>query len=73
MGVVEEAYEAVSSSTGPSEEWHALWEQRAHLFKEKVTEQQRAVMDRDFTEDELLQALQELPGGESPGHDGMTT
>lgn len=70
--IVEEAYEEVFFSKGPDSDWHEAWEQYGKLFPEKVTEHQRLVMDREFMEEELLSALQELSTRKSPGHDGMT-
>lgn len=72
QAVVEEAYSAIFDSKGPDEAWQEAWAQHQHLFKVKVTEQQRTVMDWPFTVEELGEALQELPSGKSPGHNGAT-
>lgn len=70
--VVEDTYEELFKSNGPDAAWDAAWAKHKHLIWKKVTEQQRAIMDRDFSEAELLEALQEMPSSKSPGHDGIT-
>lgn len=68
--VVQETFTEVFASSGPSPDWLNLWSQHEHLLKPKVTNQQRALLKRQFTIQELDEALQELPTGKSPGHEG---
>lgn len=70
--MIEDVYTAVFSSTGPDAACHALWEEYGHLMKEKVTERQRAVLERSIIVEKLEAALKEMPLGKSPRHDGAT-
>lgn len=70
--VIEDIYAAVFSSSGPDAEWQKLWDEYGHLMKEKVSERQRAILERPLTVEELEAALREMPSGKSPGHDGAT-
>lgn len=70
--IVEKAYEEIFQSTSLDEAWQRAWEEHKQLIQKKVSQQQQVVMDTVFTEDEILEALQELPVGKSPGHDGIT-
>lgn len=47
--IVEDTYAGLFHLDGSDAAWQAAWDAHKHLIQQKVTAQQRAIMDREFT------------------------
>lgn len=69
--MIEDVYTAVFSFTGSDAVCYVLWEEYGYLMKEKVTERQRAVLERSIIVEKLEAALKEMFLGKSSRYDGV--
>lgn len=70
--VVTDAFKTVFRSKGPPPGWQLKWSKVLAKLRPEVSGLQRKMLDCPISTDELADALAAMPGGKSPGHDGLT-
>lgn len=72
--IIMEAFKSVFSSTGPPPPpgWSAKWARVLCKIHPKVSAAQKELLDHPLSPEELVEALASMPGGKSPGRDGLS-
>lgn len=69
--IVLAAYRKLFASDMPTTAWAVGWQRVKGQIVSKVSDQQRAKLEQQLTEKEMVAVLRALPAGKSSGHDGF--